>query len=287
MLNKQGRVVILKILVTGANGYLGSGVVKTLLDYGNEVIATDFKDDKIDQRAKSYTCNLFQLDDPYSYFEKPDIVMHMAWRDGFVHNSFAHMEDLPKHFNFINKMVNSGIRKVCVMGTMHDIGFYDGSINENTPCNPMNLYGISKNALREAVKMLAISHNIDWQWLRGYYIVGNSQNGASIFSKITKAEKDGKTLFPFTSGQNQYDFVDYTDFCKYVATAISQNDINGIINISSGHPEKLADRVERFIKENNYRIKLDYGKYPDRAYDSKAVWGDDSKIKAIMKRKKK
>ena len=57
--------------------------------------------------------------------------------------------------------------------------------------------------------------------------------------------------------------------------------INGIINICHGRPEKLAERVERFIKENKYKIKLDYGKFPDRPYDSKAVWGDDKKIKYI------
>ena len=51
----------------------------------------------------------------------------------------------------------------------------------------------------------------------------------------------------------------------------------GIINICSGKPEKLADRVERFIKENGYRIKLQYGAFPDRPYDSKAIWGNDTK----------
>ena len=34
-----------------------------------------------------------------------------------------------------------------------------------------------------------------------------------------------------------------------------------------------------FIKENGYKIKLDYGAFPDRPYDSKAVWGNDMKIK--------
>lgn len=48
------------------------------------------------------------------------------------------------------------------------------------------------------------------------------------------------------------------------------------------NPEKLADRVERFIKENGYGIKLKYGAFPDRPYDSKAVWGDNNKIRKIM-----
>ena len=118
-------------------------------------------------------------------------------------------------------------------------------------------------------------------WLRGYYIVGNSQFGSSIFSKITAAEAEKKEEFPFTMGLNQFDFIDYDDFCEKVARAVGQDDILGIINICSGRPEKLSNRVERFIKENDYKIKLKYGAFPDRPYDSKAVWGDDKKIKEI------
>lgn len=124
--------------------------------------------------------------------------------------------------------------------------------------------------------------NIVFQWLRGYYIVGNSKFGSSIFSKITAAVDEGKTEFPFTLGQNQYDFIDYPDFCAQVAAVVGQKNEQGIINICSGKPEKLADRVERFIKENDYRIKLQYGAFPDRPYDSKAIWGNDTKIRKIM-----
>ena len=85
-------------------------------------------------------------------------------------------------------------------------------------------------------------------------------------------------------GQNQYDFVDYDVFCEQVAAVVTQEKINGIINICSGKPEKLADRVERFIKENHYDIKLKYGAFPDRPYDSKAVWADGRKINEIMKK---
>ena len=165
---------------------------------------------------------------------------------------------------------------------MHEVGFFEGSINENTPTNPMSLYGIGKDTLRYTVQLMCKEANIPYQWLRGYYIVGNTQFGCSIFSKITLAEQEGKELFPFTTGQNQWDFIDYDEFCRQVSKTVTQEQINGIINICSGRPEKLSDRVERFIKENNYKIKLDYGKFPDRKYDSKAVWGDDSKIQKIM-----
>ena len=192
------------------------------------------------------------------------------------------MEDLPLHYSFIKKMAEGGVKRIAVMGTMHEIGFWEGSIDENTPCNPSTLYGISKNALRNTVELLCKTNNVEFQWFRAYYIVANTIYGNSIFSKIALAESEGKDLFPFTTGQNQYDYLDYDEFCMQVASAVSQNEVLGIINICSGKPEKLADRVERFIKENNFKIKLDYGKFPDRPYDSKAVWGNSSKIDLIL-----
>lgn len=275
--------MIMKVLVTGANGYLGQGIVKHLLDNGNEVVAADFRTDRIDSRADAKTCNLFETDNPYVFFGKPDVLLHLAWRDGFVHYSDAHIVDLPKHYEFIKKFAESAIGTIAVMGSMHEIGFFEGSIKEDTPCNPITPYGISKNALQKLCKMLCVKNGKKYQWFRGYYIVGNSQYGCSIFSKITAAEKEGKSEFPFTMGQNQFDFIDYDDFCEQVARAVTQDRILGIINICSGHPEKLADRVERFIKENGYKIKLKYGAFPDRPYDSKAVWGSDKKINEIMK----
>lgn len=272
----------MKILVTGANGYLGQGIVRIILNNGHCVVATDFNTQFVDERAERIVCNLFEVDNPYSFFGEPDVLLHLAWRDGFVHYSSAHIDDLPKHYAFIKKMVDGGIQQVAVMGSMHEIGFFEGSINESTPCHPTTPYGIAKNALRDLTQMICKQKNIVFQWLRGYYIVGNSKFGSSIFSKITAAVDEGKTEFPFTLGQNQYDFIDYPDFCAQVAAVVGQKNEQGIINICSGKPEKLADRVERFIKENDYRIKLQYGAFPDRPYDSKAVWGNDTKIRKIM-----
>lgn len=272
----------MRLLVTGANGYLGQGIIKHILDKGAEVVAVDFNVDHLDKRAERVSCDLFSIEDPYNYFNQPDVLLHLAWKDGFVHYSDAHTNDLPKHYAFIKSFAESNIKMISVMGSMHEVGFYEGCIKEDTPCNPINPYGISKNALRMLTRMICNQNGVKLQWLRGFYIVGNSRYGSSIFSKIAIAAEEGKTEFPFTTGQNQFDFIDYEEFCEQVAMTVCQDEILGVINICSGYPEKLADRVEHFIQENGYNIKLKYGTFPDRPYDSKAVWGDRKKIDAIL-----
>ncbi len=283
----------MKILVTGASGYLGKGIVDYLIKWGGDVVAasTDFQEDGFMSGATCIEGNIFEVENPYEFYQKPDVVLHLAWRDGFVHYSDAHIENLPKHYQFIKKLIESGLPRLAVMGSMHEVGFFEGSIKDDSPCRPLSLYGISKNALRDMTFMLSknCGGKTCIQWLRGFYIVGSSkagnlQKGSSVFSKIALASETGEREFPFTLGENQYDFMEYDDFCRCVAATVMQKQINGIINICSGKPEKLADRVERFISQNHYGIKLKYGAFPDRPYDSKAVWGDSKKIEAIMDR---
>ena len=272
----------MRILVTGANGYLGRGIVKSLLDLGHHVIATDYTLDSVDNRAEEISCDIFSVVNPYEELGRPEYLLHLAWRDGFIHNSNAHIDDLPKHKSFIEKMCLSGVKSVAVMGTMHEIGYYEGCIDDSTPCNPLNYYGIAKNALREITRLLCNDNNVEFKWLRAFYIVSNSLHGSSVFSKIIQSAQNGDRSFPFTSGKNKYDFLDYSEFCELVALATVQKEETGIIHICSGKPESLADRVERFIRENHFNIQLEYGAYPDRPYDSKAIWGNNEKINRIV-----
>ena len=97
--------VDMKILITGANGYLGKGVVRQLLNENYNVIATDFKDNFIDKRATIVIGDIFSMENPYQTLGEPDVLLHMAWRDGFVHGSEIHINDLPNHMSFISKMI--------------------------------------------------------------------------------------------------------------------------------------------------------------------------------------
>lgn len=272
-----------KILVTGANGYIGRHVIQELKKKNVEIIANDIRFDCTESGIMYKEIDIFSRDP--KMFEKlgsPDICLHLAWQDGFIHNSKKHMEKLSEHYTFICNMIDSGLSHIAVMGTMHEVGYYEGPINEDTPCNPQSMYAIAKNALRQSLAQQLSSTEVTFQWLRGFYIYGDDSRSNSIFNKITIAEKGGKKKFPFTTGKNKYDFIHIDDFAKQIVACVMQDRINGIINCCSGKPISLSDKIEGYLKENNYRIELDYGAFPDRPYDSPAIWGDNSKINRIM-----
>ena len=208
--------------------------------------------------------------------------MHLAWEDGFNHNAASHINKLPLHCAFIDKVCASPVSELCVMGSMHEVGYHEGPVNADTPCFPMSRYGIAKNALRDYCELAARETGTKLKWLRGFYIVDSDITGSSVFSKIAQAAKNGRTQFPFTSGKNMYDFLDYSDFCRRVAAVIVQREEFGIINVCSGKPVSLGERVSRFIQDEGFDIELVYGAFPDRPYDSPGIWGDSTIIDRVM-----
>lgn len=270
-----------RVLVTGASGYIGRHVVKSLLARGDNVSIVSSSTGDLDGKVHRLGGDFSALDIDH-IVETCDSCIHLAWRDGFQHNSDAHMANLSAHYRFLSSLSAAGLKSLSVIGTMHEVGYWEGPIDEQTPTKPHSLYGIAKNSLRQSLTTRLQSSQTTFRWLRAFYITGDDKHSQSVFGKILRSYEEGRRVFPFTSGRNQCDFIDVAELGHQIVTADAQSDILGVINCCSGHPEALADRVLRFLSEHNIDMVLQYGAFPDRPYDSPRVWGDASKIQQIL-----
>lgn len=268
----------MRIVVTGAGGYLGPRVVQSLASLGHEVIPVVRSLSSCDLLSgfDQVVTNVLSDDFTFESFGQklPDAIIHLAWQDGFVHDNPSHFENVSAHFKFIMNCAAAGIKKISVLGTMHEVGYWEGAISADTPTNPISMYGIAKDALRRAL-FRALPESSSLRWLRAFYILGDDDRNHSVFTKLLAADQRGDAEFPFTSGKNKYDFIDIFDLADQISEYATRdsNEEKEVINCCSGEAISLKDKVEEFIAEKNLTIKLKYGAFPDRPYDSPGVWG--------------
>src|SRR4051812_21877733 len=103
----------MKVLVTGATGFIGNYVVNELLDKKVEVIATSLQSTKAAgkdwyQKVKYIPFDLAGVNesiDYYSFFSRPEKMIHLAWEGLPDYKAAFHEKiNLPRHFTFIENM---------------------------------------------------------------------------------------------------------------------------------------------------------------------------------------
>jgi nucleoside-diphosphate-sugar epimerase len=272
------------VAVTGAGGYVGRHVVTALLDRGHAVLAVVRPGSTaiLDPRATIVESDVLNADLD-TRIAAADGVVHLAWKDGFSHNSPAHMLQLSGHYGFLTEIARSGVSRLVALGTMHEVGYWEGAIDASTPTNPLSQYGIAKDALRRSLE-LALPTSIGMAWARCYYIYGDDRRNNSIFARLLEAADEGRTEFPFVTGRAKHDFIKVDELGRQIAALYDARDVTGIVNCATGEPMSIAEKVEEFIAENELDISLQYGAFPDRPYDSPAVWGDATLIHGILAR---
>lgn len=275
-------------MVTGASGYIGRYVTQSLADQNNEVYALlrDASTVSFSSGVKIIEGDIWSLEDHLlSDIAKDAILIHLAWQDGFVHSSDKHMEQLSLHFKFVERLISFGLAKFVGLGTMHELGPVSGKVSEDVIPQPRNQYGIAKNALRLSLEELCNRKNVQYLWLRCFYIFGDDSKNSSVFSKMLELEAEGAASISLTQGTTKFDFIDVTDLGKLIAAISTVQGLTGVVNIGSGKVMTLRERIELFKLENQLQLQLNFGAFPERQGISEGCWPDLARMNNALAQK--
>jgi nucleoside-diphosphate-sugar epimerase len=283
--NKQ-----MKILVTGATGFIGNYVVQELLKNNCEVIATSLNEEKAKvaswfSQVTYIPFNLKEFDNStnyYTFFGEPDAMIHLAWEGLPNYKDAFHVEEnLPRHLAFLTNLINNGLTSLAVTGTCFEYGMKEGCLNEEMHCEPANPYAIAKNELRIQLEQLKANKSFNFKWIRLFYMYGQGQSVKSLISQLETALDNNEPVFNMSGGEQVRDFLPVEKVAANIVTIALQNKVQDIINCCSGNPVTVKAFVENYLKVRNKSIKLNLGFYPYTDYEPMKFWGDNSKLKLI------
>jgi len=281
----------MKILITGATGFIGSHLIRELLkSKSNQIVATSRSIDKAKKSDWFSKVEYIEFDinegtgeNLYVFFGEPDQLIHLAWEDLSNYNSSSHMEViLPNHCDFIESMVLGGLKNVVVAGTCFEYGMIEGCLSEDIITNPENSYALAKDSLRKYIVDLQKKHSFVYKWIRLFYIYGEGQSKTSLMYLLYKAIQNRDKEFNMSGGKQLRDFLFIDKVVHNIGLIANQNIlINQPINCCSGIPISVKNLVKNYLKEKRYQIKLNLGFYPYPIYEPMEFWGDNSKLKEI------
>lgn len=246
-------------LVTGSSGYVGSVIVKKLLESNKKVIAIDSCKDK---KNSKYSVDTTQLD--ITDFEKLEQVFIKNKNINCIYHCAAQLNYSKKNSDYFEKvnveatniLSNLAIKynvpnfvylsSNCVYGKLNSL-----DIPEDFPLKPFEEYGDSK--LRSEKILLSKKDKLNVVIFRPPTIIGEGRLG--ILSVVFDFIKDSKKLFLVGSGNNKYQFVYGDDLASACITASSYNKSN-IFNIGSTEPCSLRETFDFLIKKSGSKTEI-------------------------------
>lgn len=286
---------MMRVLVTGAAGFIGASLYMYLVDRGYEVVGVD-----------SYRCPsrllLSILRERSLEVHRVDVLdrvmlMNVArYTDAIVHlAAFINVdESMSEPYKYINNNVmgtasvlevgrEAGVKKFIYISSAAVYGEpLELPIKESHPTRPSSPYGYSKLMGEYLVRMYAELYGVDSVVLRLFNVYGFGQSGeyAGVIPRFIERVSRGKSPIIYGDGEQTRDFVHVEDVCRAVELALSYNGSYDVFNVGSGRAVSINELAWLVINEFQAEVEPEYE--PPRKGDIKHSVADISKASKML-----
>ncbi|RON65662.1 NAD(P)-dependent oxidoreductase [Pseudomonas fluorescens] len=279
----------MKVLVTGATGFVGRHLVAALLARGCSVRAVARNAETAQGMPWINNVEFIAADihahdlDVVSLTEGVDVLAHLAWPGLPNYRALFHFEhNLMADYRFLKGAVEAGVKQVLVTGTCFEYGQQSGPLSESTEPQPSNPYGLAKHTLHLFLQNLQQEHPFTLQWARLFYLHGEGQNPNSLLAALDRAINAGEPSFNMSAGEQLRDFLPIKTAADYLVTILHQRDFDGVINCASGQPVSVRALVEQRLRERGKSIELNLGHYPYPTHEPLAFWAVTERLQQLL-----
>ena len=231
-----------RVLVTGGTGFIGAHTIAPLAKAGYEL--------HFAHRSMFDVPGMFDhwvdLMDPFAVDQlletvRPTHLLHLAWTTdhGAFWTSPANLDWLAATVRLFRSFVDHGGRRAVFAGTCAE---YEWTVPHHVESDghtrPATLYGVCKNAAREAVEKFAERAGVSVAWGRVFLLYGPTEDDRRLIPSIYRPLLRGETA-TVRSGGHVRDLMHVSDVARALVSVL-ESGLTGPVNIASGSPVDLG-----------------------------------------------
>ena len=279
----------MRVLVTGASGFIGSHVTQALLKRGHQVTILAMPGDPISRlkcitnRFKTIHANLEDVDLVASAIREcqPQACIHMAWyaEPGKYLHSEKNIQSLSSSLSLFQMLIEAGCHQIVAAGTCLEYDTDFGYLYEDTPTRPKSLYSAAKLSCCLMGSQLAMKAKATFAWGRVFYPYGPSEDVRRLVPSAIQTLRKHQP-FPATAGQQVRDYIHVADVAAAFCTLLEKR-AEGVYNISSGIPVTISQLLKIVSEEMGCTNLVKLGAKPFSTWEPQFVCGNNRRLKKL------